>query len=206
MSIAADQNCLVVLDISRSDLHTYRNSAHLRLTELPARALVGIIHFYAEVGKNVFQCKCLVQNALFLLLDRHDHNLGRSDSRRQHQTVVIAVYHDDRTDHTGGHTPGGLMNILQGVVLCCILDAKCLCKAVTKIMAGSGLQCFSVMHQGLDGVGSLCACKFLFISLLTADYRNSQHLLTEICIEIQHLDGSLLCLLRSGVGGMSLLP
>ena len=33
--------------------------------------------------------------------------------RRQNQTAVIAVYHDDRTDQTGRHTPGRLMYILQ---------------------------------------------------------------------------------------------
>ena len=98
------------------------------------------------------------------------------------------------------------MNILQGVVLCCILNAKCLCKAVTEVMAGSGLQCFSVVHQGLNGIGSLRACKFLFIGLLSADNRNSQHLLTEVCVQIQHLDGSCLSFLCGCVSGVDLLP
>ena len=98
------------------------------------------------------------------------------------------------------------MNILQGVVLCCILNAKCLCETIAKVVAGTRLQCFSVMHQGLDGVGSLCACEFLFIGLLTADYRDSQYLLTEVCVQIQHLDGSCLSFLCGCVSGVTLLP
>ena len=85
--------------------------------------------------------------------------------RRKNQTAVVTVYHDDRTDHTGRHTPGSLMYILQCVVLICKLDAKCLCKAVAEVVAGTGLQCLAVMHQGLDGIGCLCTCKFLLVGL-----------------------------------------
>ena len=43
------------------------------------------------------------------------------------------------------------MKHTQGVVLCCILNAKCLCETIAKVVSGSGRACFSVMHQGLDG-------------------------------------------------------
>ena len=41
----------------------------------------------------------LAADTFLLLLDRNDHNLGRCDSRRQDQTIVVTVHHDDGTDH-----------------------------------------------------------------------------------------------------------
>ena len=46
-----------------------------------------------------------------LLLNRYNHYLDRSNSGRQHQTVVIAVYHNNRADNSGRHSPGSLMNV-----------------------------------------------------------------------------------------------
>ena len=54
----------------------------------------------------------LAADTFLLLLDRNDHNLGRCDSRRQFQTAIITMYHDDSADHTGCHTPGSLVNML----------------------------------------------------------------------------------------------
>ena len=39
------------------------------------------------------------------------HNLGRSYLRRQNQTIIVTMNHDDRAYHTGCHTPGSLMNV-----------------------------------------------------------------------------------------------
>ena len=59
----------------------------------------------------VFQFACFFQNAFFFLHDGNDNNLCRCDSGRQNQTAVVTVNHDNRTDKTGGHTPGSLMYI-----------------------------------------------------------------------------------------------
>ena len=111
MGISAHQHCLAVLNISRADFHADRNSSHLRLAELPARALVGVVHFHPEIGQSLLQLKCLVQHARLLLLNGNDHHLYGSDGRGKHQTVVVAVNHDDGSDQTGGHAPGSLMDI-----------------------------------------------------------------------------------------------
>ena len=47
-----------------------------------------------------------------------------------------------------------------------------------------GLEGFSVVHQRLDGVGRLGACKFLLIGLAALDHRDRQNLLTEVCVYI----------------------
>ena len=62
------------------------------------------------------------------------------------------------------------------------------------------------MHQGFYGVGCLCSGKLLLIGFLSLDDRNSQHLLTEVCIYIQHLDGSCLGFLGRCMGCMAFLP
>ena len=98
------------------------------------------------------------------------------------------------------------MDIFQLIIFIRELNAECFCKSVTEVVAGTGLQCLSVMHQRLDGVGGNGTCKFLFICLASFDNRNSQYLLTEVCINIQHLLGTCLCLFLSRMYGMSFLP
>ena len=56
------------------------------------------------------------------------------------------MYHNDRSDQTGRHTPGGLMHIFQFIIFIRILDTESLCEAVTEIVAGAGLEGFSIMH------------------------------------------------------------
>ena len=98
------------------------------------------------------------------------------------------------------------MNVLQGVVFVGILDAESLCEAVAEIVAGSGLQGFSVVHQGFDGVGGLCAGEFFFIRLAALDDGDRQHFLAEGGIYVQHLDGALFCLFCRSVGSVAFLP
>ena len=114
--------------------------------------------------------------------------------------------HDNRTDQAGSHSPGCLIYILKFIILIGKLNSECLGKAITKIVGGSGLQRLTVMHQRLDGVGCLSAREFLLLSLAPPDNRHCQKVLTEIGIQIQHLDSSLLCLLRCRMSRVSLLP
>ena len=206
--ISSAENSLAVLNILRTTLNTDRNTTHLLLCKLESRALVCIVNFRTDPC--CLQCCkkliCFLHNTLFTLLDRNDHSLYRCDSRRKDKTAVVAVNHDDGTDHTGCHSPGCLMNIFQCVIFICILDSKCLCKTISEVMACTGLKSLAVMHQGLNGVSSLRTCKLLLVSFLSADNRNSQNLLAEICIQVQHLDGTLLSLLSSSMSSMALLP
>ena len=113
MVIPAHQHSLVLLYILWPYLHAKGHAAHLAVSELPARALVRIIHLYSVscLCKALLQLICLIQHAFLLLLYRNDHNLYRSDPRRKHQAVVVTVYHDNRPNDTGADAPGGLMNV-----------------------------------------------------------------------------------------------
>ena len=98
------------------------------------------------------------------------------------------------------------MNIFQCVIFVCVLDSECFGKTISEVMACTGLKSFSIVHQGLDGVSSLSTCKFLFICLLAFNNRNCKNFLTEICIDVQHLDGTLLSFLCCCMCCMSFLP
>ena len=112
--IAAHQHALVLLDILGAELQTDRHTLHLILSELPSRALVGIVELYAELLLELLkELIRLIQNTFLMLGDRDDRDLDRSDLRRQNKTVVVGVYHDQRADHAGRGAPGGLVRIMQ---------------------------------------------------------------------------------------------
>ena len=92
--------------------------------------------------------------------------------------------HDHSTDQTSCHTPGGLMYIFQGIVFICKLNTKCFCKTIAEVMACTGLQSFTIMHQCFDGVCCYCTCKFFLVCLTSFYHRNSQYFFAEVCIDI----------------------
>ena len=98
------------------------------------------------------------------------------------------------------------MHIFQLIVLIRILNPESPGEPVSKIMAGSGLQRFAIVHQCFNGIGGFSPCKFLFICFLSLNHWNRKHLFTEIRIEVQHLDCAFLCLFCRSVGRMAFLP
>ena len=69
-----------------------------------------------------------------MLRDRQNDKLDRGNRGRQHQTVVVAVGHNDRADETGGHAPRGLVDVLELIILIGELDIKRSGKAVAEIV------------------------------------------------------------------------
>ena len=106
-SISSADNSLSVLDILRTALDSYWNTAHFLLCEFESRALVCSICLHADSSclKDLGKLLSFLKNAFFSLLDR-DHNcLNRSDSWRKYESAVVTVNHDQGTDHTGSHSP-----------------------------------------------------------------------------------------------------
>ena len=137
--ITSYQDCLVVLDVSGSDLHPKGDASHLAVGKLPARALVAVVHLDSEalLQKLCLKLCGLLQDALLLLLYRDDDHLGRCDPGGQTQAVVVSVHHDDGADDTGGYAPGGLVYVLQLVVLIAVLDVEGFGKAVAEVVGGT---------------------------------------------------------------------
>ena len=73
-----------------------------------------------------------------MLGDGQDNHLNGRDLRRQHQTVVVAVGHDDTADQTGGNAPGSFVGIGLLVVLVGELDLESLGETVTEIVGSAG--------------------------------------------------------------------
>ena len=76
------------------------------------------------------------------------------------------------------------MNIFQFVVFGCVLDVKCSRKTVTEVMAGTGLQCLSVMHQSFDGIGCNGAGKFLLIGFAAFNNGNGKNVFAKVRIYV----------------------
>ena len=72
------------------------------------------------------------------------------------------------------------MHILQRIILICKLNAEGLCKAVTEVVARTGLQRLAVMHQRLQSYRlPLHPQIFLCLSCCPLDHRNRQYLLSK---------------------------
>ena len=138
--------------------------------------------------------------------NRNNDHLNRSNCRRQYQTVIITVRHDNCTNQTGRNPPAGLMRILQGVILIGKLNIKCLREAIAKIMRCTSLQRLSIMHQSFDGIGCNCTGEFIAFRLSALNNWHCQRLFTEICIYVQHLFCFCKCLFCGCMNGMSFLP
>ena len=116
------------------------------------------------------------------------------------------MYHDERTDHTGGHTPGSLVYRLQLVVLIKELHIEGLREIRTEVVGGRTLKCLTIMHESLDGISSYGTGKLLLLGLLSLYDRDRKHVLRDVRIDLEHKLRSLLSLLRGCMHGMSLLP
>ena len=66
---------------------------------------------------------------------------------------------------------------------------KRLCKAVAKIVAGTGLQSLAVVHHGLNGVSGLRTGEFFLIGLASLNYRDGKVVFTEVGVNLEHLLG-----------------
>ena len=205
---AADEHTGIVLNIAGADLQTDGNALHLVLAELPAGRVVGIIQLDAQTGfdEAILQCAGGLENALLVLGGGDDDHLNGCNARRQDKTGVVAVGHDDGTDHTGGNTPGGLVGMLQGVISVGEGDAEGLGKAGAEIMGGAALQGNAVVHHGLDGVGLLGARKLLLFGLAAGDGGNGEGLAVEVLVDLEHLQGLLAGLFLGGMHGVTFLP
>ena len=204
--ISSYKYALACLEILRSNLDTYRDSSHLLLCELESGCSVCIVCLYSVIWKTLCDIVSCVKNALFLLLDRNNNNLDRSDLRRNNESWVVAVYHDHSSDSTCCKSPWSLIYIVKFVVFARILDLECLGKSITEVVAGCALKSSSVVHKCLNCVCSLSSCKLFFICLLSLDNRDSHIVLKEVSIYVKHLLCTLFCFFKCSVCCVAFLP
>ena len=116
--IAASDLDRAVCDIAATHCQTHRHALQLILGKLEARThVVAVVDLDAHALSlqslgNRTQLLDYVLQLLLALVDRHHNNLNRSQFRRQHQTVIIRVSHNQRTHQTGRNAPRRCPNIL----------------------------------------------------------------------------------------------
>ena len=139
--VAADGDAVTGLDVLRTDLDAQRHALHLPVGELPAGAVVAEVALRAQAGGLQTRDKLLglLGHAGLVRRDGQHDDLDRRDVRRQHETAVVTVGHDQTADDARGHTPRGLVRIGLLVVLVGIGDVERAGKAVAEVVARAGL-------------------------------------------------------------------
>ena len=190
----------------------HRHTLQLIVGKLEARALVvGIVIFHRNA-----QSTQLVGNfaglhvdglqLLGILVDRNNHHLYGSQFRRQHQTVVVAVGHNEGTHQAGRNAPRSCPYIFEFVVFVDELHVERLGEILPEEMRRTRLQGFPVLHHGLDGIGIEGAGKPLVSRFHTLDNRHGHEILGKVGIDIEHTTSLGLGLLASSMCGVPLLP
>ena len=93
--------------VTRPHCYTHRHSLELPFGELEARTeSVPVVNLHADVCLFEFSLDFIHLRdyglvVLVSFVNRHHNHLDRSQGRRQHESVVIAVSHYERTHKTG---------------------------------------------------------------------------------------------------------
>ena len=107
----------------------------------------------------------------FSFIYRNNNHMDRSKFRRQYQTVVIRVGHNQGSHQTGTYTPRCPPDIIQASLLCSEFHIKCLGKILSKEMGSACLQGFSILHHGLYTIGVFGTGKSFIDTLDPSYYR-----------------------------------
>ena len=119
-----------------------------------------------------------------MLGNRDNDQLCRRDARRQNQSVVVAVYHDDAPDQTGRYAPGGVVWVSLFIITVQVGNVKGLGKMLSEVMGSTGLQSLSVMHQRFHGIGCGSAREFFFFAFLSNDNRNRHNIFCHFTVDV----------------------
>ena len=202
----------VVLQITATHHQAHWYTLHLIVGELEARTLVVcivVLHADAhstQLVHDAFHFGINLLQLLIALIDRNDNYLDRSQFRRQHQTIVVRVRHDERTHQAGRNAPRSGPYILQLVVLVDELHVEALGEVLSQEVAGTTLERLAILHHSLDGVSVLSTSEALSLALHTLDHRHSHIVLCKVGIYIQHLLSLCNCLFLSGMRRVAFLP
>ncbi len=197
-----------VFNIARADLNAQRNALHLILCALPAEAVVTEVYLDADARRpeSGVQLVGLLGDTRLVLRNGDDDDLHGRDARRQDQTVIVAVGHDDTADDAGGQTPGGLVRMLLPVLAVGEGDVELLGKAGAEVMARAGLERLVVVHHALDGVGVYGAGELFLLGLVAADDWHGKVIFTQVGVDLKLMQRLLACLGLGLVQSMPLLP
>ncbi len=175
--IAAHEHRLIGVEIARTDLHSYRNSAQLPFIILRAgldsfasidvysqtrgRApLPGAERLLDPVGGLEHACLVLVRT-----IDRYDHNFDRSEQRRRDESAVVAMSHHETANHPRRDSPAGVPREVQ--LACFGLERKVEStrEILAEVVRGASLQRLVVLHHRLARIRPQRAGELLRLAL-----------------------------------------
>ena len=126
--------------------------------------------------------------------------------RRQYQTVIIGMRHNQRTDQTCGNSPRSSPSIVALAVLVDESNVESLTEVLSQKMGSSRLQSFSILHHRLDRIGIQSTSETLALRLHALYYWHCHIILSEVRVNLLHLLSFYLRFFTSSVSGMAFLP
>ena len=126
--------------------------------------------------------------------------------RRQHETVVVGVGHDERTHKARAHAPARGPSVVGLIVLIDKLHIEGTAEVLPEEVARAALQGLAVLHHGFNSIGVERTGKAFRFALHAAHHGNGEHIACKVGINVEHLAGTLFCLLARGMGGVAFLP
>ena len=146
---------------------------------------------------------------LFLVVafvNGNDHHLQRCDAGRQHQPVIIAMRHHERTYQAGAHTPTGSPYIFLLVFLTQEFYFKSFSEILPEEMRSASLERLAILHQCFNTISVFSARKSFTRRFNSPHYGKGHIFFREFSINFQHFFCFLHCFLCSGMRGMTFLP
>ena len=110
-SVATHHLDSTVLKVTSSKHETHGHTLELVVGKLKSRALVlaiVVFHSYTLLAQCIHDGSYALADGSKLvgtLGDGDNNHLDGSELRRQHESVVVRVCHDERTDESGAHSP-----------------------------------------------------------------------------------------------------
>ena len=208
--VPAYDHCLTGRDIPRTEFHAQRHALRFPLGELPAQAeLLAVVDLDSHAFQRFEQPVDGFPDDGLLLVgfrDGNDHDLVRRQARRQHQSPVVAMGHDDRADGPGAHPPTRLVYVFSRTVPRLKIDIEGAGEVLPQVVRRAHLEGLAILHHAFDGVGLQRAGEFLGVGFRTVQHRNRHVVFGEGAVYVQDAQGFLFGLFRRGVCRVSFLP
>src|SRR5271156_4317326 len=211
-AIAARQHYRAFGDVFGAEFQAQRDAAHFPIVEFEAGAgAFALVELDADSGVHQFLAqpvRAFQDTGFFFvrLKNRDDYQLDGRQARRENQSLVITMHHDDGANEAGGEAPGSGPAVLQHAAFIEVANFERFREVLAEIVGGAGLQRFAVAHHGFDGEGLVGAGETLGVGFASGNYRDGGFLPGEIRVDVQHLAGFEFGFGQRGVRGVAFLP
>ena len=118
--------------------------------------------------------------------DRQNDNVLRRELRRQHEAVIIAVGHDERSDEPRRNAPRRRPRELLFAFLGKVFDARGLREVLPQEVRRAGLECLLVLHHGFDRIRVDRAGEALPRAFFALDDGHGHRLARERLVDVEH--------------------